>query len=62
MEEHNKNSQLPRLENKTRDFFNRPYKVIFAENIVQELANSIEDEEIRKVDLKQYAYDIILDR
>ena len=62
VEEHNKNSQLPPLKNKTRDFFNRPYKVIFAEDIVQELVNSIEHEEIKKTDLKQYAHDIILDR
>jgi len=62
IDEHNKNPELPKLKNKTRDFFNRPYRVIFAENIVEELQNSIKDNIIKSVDLKLYAYDIILDR
>jgi hypothetical protein len=61
IEKHNKNKELPYLTNKTRYFFNRPYKVIFAENIVDELLNSIKDEEIKRIDLKKYGYDIIID-
>ena len=61
IEEHNKNNQLPYIKNKPGNFFNRPYKVIFAENIVKELLNSINDEAVKKTNLKQYAYDIILD-
>jgi hypothetical protein len=61
IETHNRNKELPYLENKTRYFFNRPYKVIFSENIVAELLNSIEDEEIKKTDLKNYGHDIIID-
>ena len=61
VEAHNKNDLLPPLENKARNYFNRPYKVIFAENIVKELVNSIHDEEMKKTDLRQYAHDIILD-
>jgi hypothetical protein len=61
IERHNKNKELPCLKNKTKYFFNRPYRVIFAENIVNELINSIKDEEIKKINLKNYGYDIIID-
>jgi hypothetical protein len=61
IEKHNENEELPHLKNKRRHYFNRPYKVIFAENIVGELLNSIHDEEIKKIDLKKYGYDIIID-
>jgi hypothetical protein len=62
IELHNKNTKLPHLNNKTRNFFNRPYKVIFSENIVEELINSIDDTEIKKTDIEEYGYDIILDK
>ena len=62
IDEHNKHTNLPPIKNKTRDFFKRPYKVIFAENIVEELINSIQDMDVKNVNLKTYAYDIILDR
>jgi len=58
---HNKNAGLPRLSNTIRDFFNRPYRVIFAENIIKDLIKSIEDENVKKTDLQKYAYDIITD-
>ena len=61
IEKHNKNKELPYLINKTRHFFKRPYKVIFAENLVDELLNSIKDEKTKKTDLKKYGYDIIID-
>jgi hypothetical protein len=62
IERHNQRGELPCLKNKIRYYFNRPYKVIFSENIVAELINSIHDEEIKKTDLRSYGYDIILDR
>jgi len=58
---HNTHPGLPYIENKPRDFFNRPYRVIFAENIVEALVQSIGNEELRKTDLKQYALDIVID-
>ena len=61
VQENNKNGELPFIGNKTRDFFNRPYRVIFAENIVEKLIGSIENEKLKKIDLKNYAHDIILD-
>ena len=61
LEEHNKNPHLLHIKNKTRNFFNRPYRVIFAENIVEELVKSITDENIRKTDLKQCGLDLALD-
>ena len=61
IEAHNKNDQLPFIQNKIRDYFSRPYKVIFAENIVTELIDSIKDGKIKKVDLKNYGQDIVLD-
>jgi hypothetical protein len=62
IEQHNKTAGLPRLHNRTRNYFNRPYKVIFAETIAAELKNSIEDDELRKTDLTAYGTDIIMDR
>jgi hypothetical protein len=35
--------------------------VIFAEKIVEALIGSIEDEKLKKIDLKKYAHDIIID-
>jgi hypothetical protein len=61
VEEHNKNGKLPYLDNKIINFFGRPYKVIFAEKIVEVLIGSIEDEKLKKIDLKKYAHDIIID-
>jgi len=37
VEIHNRDGRLPRLDNRRREFFNRPYKVIFAETIVAAL-------------------------
>ncbi|MDR2079113.1 MAG: DUF4037 domain-containing protein [Treponema sp.] len=62
IERHNKDTELPHLDNKIRNFFNRPYRVIFSENIVTALINSIEDEELKKVDLTKYGSDLILDK
>ncbi|MDR2746132.1 MAG: hypothetical protein LBB77_01685, partial [Treponema sp.] len=62
IERHNQNGELPYLKNKTRYYFNRPYKVIFSENIIDELLDSIKDDEIRKTDLKCYGHDIIIDK
>ena len=62
VDEHNKNSQLPYLKNRTRNFFNRQCKVIFAESIVEQLIDSIKDITIKSINLEQYAHDIIIDR
>lgn len=44
---HNRRPNLPHLDNRTRNFFNRPYKVIFAETIVEALKQAISDPQIR---------------
>jgi hypothetical protein len=46
VEIHNRCGDLPRLTNRVRDFFNRPYKVIFAETIVNALGKAIADQQI----------------
>ena len=61
VERHNERTDLPRLDNSIRNFFGRPYKVIFAESIIEKIIAAIDDEEIRKSDVRKYAYDIILD-
>jgi hypothetical protein len=61
VEKHNQTAGMPHLDNKTRNYFGRPYKVIFAENIIGELKNSIGDAEIKNVDIRKYALDIIID-
>jgi hypothetical protein len=61
IEKHNQDNNLPRLNNKIRKYFNRPYKVIFSENIIGELINSINDEKVKKVSIREYGRDIILD-
>jgi hypothetical protein len=61
IEEHNKNKELPYIENKVKKYFGRPYKVIFSETIVEELKNNIEDEKVKNIDIEKYGYDIILD-
>ena len=58
---HNATEGLPRLHNAVRNYFGRPYRVIFAETIITELMNSIADEEIKKSDLRRFALDIIVD-
>jgi hypothetical protein len=61
VERHNSTQGMPHLNNTVRDFFNRPYRVIFAESIIEELKNSIGDGEIKNTDLANYAQDIIID-
>jgi hypothetical protein len=67
IEKHNKTSGfetagLPHLDNKIRNYFDRPYKVLFSENIINELKNSIEDKELKEMDIRDYGTDIIKDR
>jgi hypothetical protein len=57
----NKSKELPYIKNKIRDFFGRPYKVIFSENIVKDIKNCIEDKEIKNINIEKYGYDLILD-
>ncbi|MCL2834150.1 MAG: DUF4037 domain-containing protein [Treponema sp.] len=61
VKENNAHPQLPFIKNKIRDYFNRPYRVIFAEDIVSGLVDSIQNEKIKKTNLQKYAHDIILD-
>ena len=62
VERHNAAAWLPPIDNKIRDYFNRPYSVIFAETIVKKIMESIKDPEIKSLDLGKQALDIILDR
>ncbi|GHV69852.1 hypothetical protein AGMMS49928_14380 [Spirochaetia bacterium] len=61
IEDHNKTPGMPRLKNTVRNYHNRPYRVIFSENIMGELLGGIEDEEVKNTNLRAYAHDIILD-
>jgi hypothetical protein len=61
IERHNKTNNLPYLNNSIRNYFGRPYKVIFSENIINELINSIKDRDVRNINIKKYGHDIILD-
>jgi hypothetical protein len=61
IEKNNKVCGLPHLTNSIRNYFERPYKVIFSENIIEEIKNSIEDQSIKNVDIKKYGHDIIID-
>lgn len=58
---HNKRNKLPTIENKIQGYFGRPYKVIFAETIVEKLMNSIEEQSLKKIDLNKVALDIKLE-
>ncbi|HEX2865663.1 MAG TPA: DUF4037 domain-containing protein [Ignavibacteriales bacterium] len=46
IEIHNRNKELPGITNQPVNFYNRPYKVIFAETIVKLLTNSISGNEL----------------
>ena len=49
VELHNMRGELPALDNHIRDFFGRPYRVIFAETIAATLMESITDPELLKL-------------
>jgi hypothetical protein len=61
IEEHNKTDKMPYLNNSIRNYFGRPYKVIFSENIINELIDSIKAQDLKKIDIRKYGYDIIID-
>lgn len=61
VEIHNRDADLPHLDNKVENFFGRPSKVIFAERIVAALIDSIQDAEIQKCPLNTTAIDVKLD-
>ena len=48
---HNEDKSLPRLDNRIRHFFGRPYKVIFAETIVEAIQGALEDPALRSAAL-----------
>lgn len=58
---HNSTEGLPFLENNIRDFHNRPYKVIFAESIVDKLLESIENKKLKEINLNNVSLDIKLE-
>lgn len=61
LEIHNRIEDLPHLDNEIKYFFNRPYKVIFADSIVDKLINSIGEKEIKEKSLNTIALDIKLE-
>lgn len=58
---HNSSDYLPQLDNKIQNFFNRPYKVIFAESIVEKIMDSVTLSNNVKIDLNKIALDIKLE-
>ena len=58
---HNTVKLLPQINNTIRNFFNRPYPVIFAESIVETLRNAIDDNQAKSINIARYALDIKLD-
>jgi hypothetical protein len=61
VELHNERTDLPRLNNKIQYFFGRPYKVIFAETIVQKLNEAIKDKYLKDINIDEVGLDIKLD-
>jgi len=58
---HNSHTDLPKLKNSPRNFFGRPYKVIFAETIVEILVSAIQDDKMKVVPLSAVGLDIKVD-
>ena len=58
IQSHNNNSDLPNIKNKIQNYFNRPYNVILAETIVKQIIDSIQDENIKKMDLRCIGLDV----
>jgi hypothetical protein len=61
VELHNAQADLPKLDNTPRNFFGRPYKVIFAESIAETLKNAVGDEELRALPLQAVGLDLKVD-
>lgn len=51
VELNNRSDSLPHLDNRITTFFNRPYKVIFAETIVETLLTALTDQTLKDIDL-----------
>lgn len=58
---HNSCDFLPKIDNKVQNFHERPYKVIFAEGIVETLVENIKTFKTEGIDLNRVAMDIKLD-
>lgn len=58
---HNSCDFLPKIDNKVQKFHERPYKVIFAEGIVETLVENISTFKTEGIDLNRVAMDIKLD-
>ena len=58
---HNQENTLPKIDNKVQNFYNRPFKVIFGENITEIIMASINDDIVRKLQLNNAALDLKID-
>jgi hypothetical protein len=61
VELHNERTDLPRLDNKIQNFFGRPYKVIFAETIVQKLKEAVNDSYLKNINIDEVGLDLKID-
>jgi hypothetical protein len=61
IKKHNEINGLPHLDNSIRNYHDRPYKVLFSENIIEALRDSIDDPDIKNMDIRKYGLDIIID-
>lgn len=57
----NRSSGVPKIEREISSFYNRPYKVIMASEIVEVLRNAITDEQIKQLDLRIIGIDNKID-
>lgn len=57
----NQDETFPQVDNKVQYFFDRPYKVVFAERIAEELIESIKSLDTKGLDLNRVGMDIKMD-
>jgi hypothetical protein len=58
---HNQQPDLPELHNTITAYYGRPYQVIQAESIAETLINSLEDPELREINVEKIALDLKID-
>jgi hypothetical protein len=59
IELNNRNHELPVIDNRIRNYYGRPYKVIFAEPIAENFKNNVKDEALKQIDIKKYSREFI---